>query len=42
VRTLLLESVRTNEDRIRRAVGELTEATVQAWSAFRGEIRSGD
>jgi len=42
VRTLLLESMRTNEDRIRRAVGELTEATVQAWSAFRGEIKPGD
>jgi hypothetical protein len=41
-RTLLLESMRTNEDRIRRAVGELTEATVQAWRAFRGDIEPGD
>jgi hypothetical protein len=42
VRILLFESMRTNEDRIRWAVGELTEATVQAWSAFRGEITPGD
>ncbi len=42
VRTLLLESSRTNEDRIRKAIGELTEATVQAWRAFRGGTEPGD
>jgi Uncharacterized protein conserved in bacteria (DUF2252) len=36
-RASLLESTRTNEGRIRRAVDELTEATVEAWRAFRGE-----
>ncbi len=36
IRSVLLESVRTNEDRIRRAIDELTEATVAAWKAFRG------
>ena len=35
-RTVLLESTRTNEGRIRRAIDELTEATVEAWRAFRG------
>jgi len=37
LRTLLLESTRANEARIRRAIGELTEATVEAWKAFRRE-----
>jgi uncharacterized protein DUF2252 len=37
LRRLLRESTRTNEDRIRRAVVELTEATVTAWMAFRRE-----
>ncbi len=36
-RTLLLESTRAHEARIRRSVGELTEATVEAWRAYRGE-----
>ena len=36
LRNVLLASVRTNEDRIRRAIDELTEATVAAWTAFRG------
>jgi hypothetical protein len=36
-RTSLLESTRTNEWRIRSAIEELTEATVEAWRAFRGE-----
>jgi hypothetical protein len=35
LRSALLESTRTNEDRIRRAIDELTEATVAAWKAFR-------
>ena len=39
VRTLLLESTRTNEDRIRRTIEELMGATVEAWKAFRGETR---
>jgi hypothetical protein len=34
-RASLLESTRTNEGRIRRAVDELAEATVEAWRAFR-------
>jgi hypothetical protein len=36
-RASLLESTRTNEGRIRRAIEELAEATVEAWRAFRGE-----
>jgi hypothetical protein len=36
LRRALLASTQTNEDRIRRAVDELTEATVAAWKAFRG------
>lgn len=36
-RTRLLQSTRANEVRIRQAVDELTEATVAAWRAFRGE-----
>ncbi len=36
-RTRLLESTRANEARIREAVKELTEATVEAWQVFRGE-----
>ncbi len=37
LRMLLLESTRANEARIRRAIDELTEATVEAWEAFRGD-----
>jgi hypothetical protein len=40
-RTLLLESTRANEARIRRSIDDLTEATVEAWKAFRGETRVG-
>lgn len=36
-RRRLLESTRANEARIREAIGELTDATVAAWQAFRGE-----
>jgi hypothetical protein len=36
-RALLLESTRANEGRIRAAIHELTEATIEAWRAFRGE-----
>ena len=35
-RSVLLESTSTNEDRIRAAIAQLTEATVEAWEAFRG------
>jgi hypothetical protein len=34
-RARLEESTRANEARIRRAIGTLTEATLEAWSAFR-------
>jgi hypothetical protein len=37
LRASLLESTRTNEGRIRAAIDALTEATVEAWQAFRGE-----
>jgi len=36
-RKLLLESTRAQSARIRRAIDELTEATVEAWKAFREE-----
>jgi len=36
-RRLLLESTHANEGRIRTAIDQLTEATVEAWTAFRGE-----
>ena len=36
-RTRLLASTRANEARIREAIDELTEATVEAWRALRGE-----
>jgi hypothetical protein len=36
LRRVLLESTLSNEARIRRAIDELTEATVAAWKAFRG------
>ena len=36
LRGLLRQSTRENEGRIRRAIGELAEATVAAWTAFRG------
>jgi hypothetical protein len=39
LRLCLLESVSENEARIRAAVAELTEATVDAWAAFRGGTR---
>ena len=35
-RQLLLESTRANAARIRSAIDELTEATIEAWKAFRG------
>jgi uncharacterized protein DUF2252 len=41
VRTLLLESTRANEARIRRSIDDLTEATVEAWQAFRRETPAG-
>ena len=40
-RTRLLESARAHAGRILGAIDELTEATVEAWSAFRGEARVG-
>jgi uncharacterized protein DUF2252 len=36
-RTRLLASTRANEARIREAIDEMAEATVEAWLAFRGE-----
>jgi hypothetical protein len=35
LRDLLLASTRTNEGRIRAAIDELTDATIEAWRAFR-------
>jgi hypothetical protein len=37
LRALLLESTSRNERRIRRAIDQLTEATVDAWHLFRGD-----
>jgi Uncharacterized protein conserved in bacteria (DUF2252) len=39
-RRRLRESTRTNEDRIRTAIEELTEETIAAWTAFRRESAS--
>ena len=36
-RMRLLESTRANEARIREAIDELTQATIEAWNAFRWE-----
>jgi hypothetical protein len=41
LRASLLESTRANDGRIRALIDELTEATVEAWTAFRADIEPG-